>query len=264
MSETQTPGSTLRAAPDVTTFLDEEARLGLSDRFETIDAVFENAIAAALGGQEVLELGFVRGGGGFIRLNTLDETQREWLSRHFPKSAHEGRGSWYLPDAVTISNGPFLVVRTLLTQPRFAATVVAGESGEAASSSGEAVFVWAALAPFFDSLLIPLALRSRQAGTKDATDARKLRDGFGPLADALGLAGEEALEVFWSPVGWGSATIEVHTERRRRLGEALQRQAAAGLGRRYPRLSPSDDDPALLRQGEEGVADESAGSHEGG
>jgi len=233
VSETQTPGSTLRAVTDVTTFLDEEARIGLSDRFETIDAILENAIAAALGGQEVLELGFVRGGGGSIRLNTLDDTQREWLSQHFPKSAHEGKGSWYLPDAVTVSNGPFLLVRTLLSQPRFAATVVAGEPGEAASSSGEAVFIWAALAPLFDSLLIPLTLRSRQAGTKNADEARKLQSAFTPLADALGLAGQEALEVFWSPVGWGSATTEVHTERRRRLGEALQRQATAGLGRRY-------------------------------
>lgn len=233
MSEIADAGQRLRARADVPSFLEEESNLGLSNRFEQVDTILGASLHAAFSGQPILERKYAEGGTSRLRLTTVEAGQRAWLDEQFTKSVHESRGSWYVPEAVTVNLGSFALVSALCTQPRFASTVISGENANASSTSGEAVFIWSGLAPLFTALTVPLALRSRLAGSKTADEIRRSWVTIDALIDALGIKGEDALEAFRSPAGWADASPELHVERRLRLGEVFLQHANPELGRRY-------------------------------
>lgn len=222
----------LRAIADADAFLEEEERLGLTDRFQQVDAILDEAVAAALSGQRILDIAVRKSGPSLLKLATLSREQRTWLNATFSKAAHEARGSWYLPDVIKVNAGAFVLVEALLAQPRFAASVIAGQSAKGDPQSGEAVFIWAALDPFFEALAVPLNLRSHRAGTMKSAERTRVWSTFDSLAESLGLA-DEAIRVFRSNDSWTNVSPREHEERRMRLGEALRGHAAHTLGRRY-------------------------------
>jgi hypothetical protein len=225
-------GERLRGAADVDVFFQEEERLGLADRFRQLDAILVDAVAAALRGQRILDIAVRRSGPSIVKLATLSGEQRTWLNAGLSKAAHEPRGSWYLPDVITVNTGPFMLVEALLAQPRFSATVIAGQGVKGDPQSGEAVFIWAALEPLLETLAIPLNLRSRKAGAMKSAELTRAWSTFDDLATSLGLD-DDAVQIFRSNSAWTNASPQDHAERRRRLGEALRSHADATLGRRY-------------------------------
>ena len=226
------PGHRLRATPNVDVFLQEEERLGLAIRFHQIDAILDDAVATALDGQRILDIAVRRNGPSIVKLEMLSREQRTWLNAGFSKSAHERTGSWYLPDVIKVNVGAFALVEALLAQPRFAASLIAGESVKGDAQSGEAVFIWAALEPLFETLAIPLNLRSRKAGAMKSAELTRAWSTFNALAESLGLD-DDAVHVFRSNPAWTKASPGDHAERRARLGEALRGHAMRSLGRRY-------------------------------
>lgn len=232
VSMSELAGERLRGAADVDVFFQEEERLGLADRFQQIDAILDDAVAAALDGQRILDIAVRRNGPSIVKLATLSREQRNWLNANLSKAAHEPRGSWYLPDVIKVNTGPFALVEALLAQPRFAATVIAGQSVKGDPQSGESVFIWAALEPLFETLAIPLHLRSHKAGAMKSAELTQEWSTFDGLAQSLGLD-VDAVQIFRSNSAWANASPQDHAERRRRLGEALRSHADLTLGRRY-------------------------------
>lgn len=231
-SVSQLAGERLRATTGVDAFLEEEERLGLADRFQQVDAILDQAVAAALGGQRILDIAVRRSGPSLLKLATLSREQRTWLNATFSKAAHESRGSWYLPDVIKVNAGAFVLVEALLAQPRFAASAIAGQSAKGDPQSGEAVFIWAALDPLFETLAVPLNLRSLKAGAMKRAERTRVWSTFDSLAGSLRLD-DEAIQVFRSNDNWKNVSPREHEERRIRLGEALRGHAGQDLGRGY-------------------------------
>jgi HIRAN domain len=230
---TEVVGERLREATDVQVFLVVEEQLGLSERFEEIDTLLDDAVAAALHGDRILDIAVRRQGPSLLKLTTVSRKQREWLNAGFSKPAHEAKGSWYLPETVRVNAGAFVLAEALLSQPRFAASVVTAQGAEASSGAGEAVFVWAALDPLFETLTALLLLRSRQAGATKPEQIVRAWASIDPVLEALGLDGEDAVAEFRSNADWAHASPELHVQRRTALGEAFRAHAAPGLGRWY-------------------------------
>jgi hypothetical protein len=223
----------LRHAASAKALLAQEQELGLADRFELVDAVLNTTIAAALSGERILEIAARRQGPSLLKLTNLLRNQRDWLNTNLAKSAHEAKGSWYLPKTLKVNAGAFILTEALIDQPRFATSVISAQGTETSSAAGETVFIWAALEPLFATLALPLILRSRQAGTKKPEEARRAWVEIDRLLTALGLAEMDAIVEFRSDAAWVQASPDDHARRRFALGEALRASADPGIGRRY-------------------------------
>ena len=223
----------LRQSASVEALLAREEELGLADRFEQLDAMLEKAITAALNGERILKIEPRHQGASLLTLRAASRSQREWLNAEWAKSAHEARGSWYLPETLKVNAGAFVLVEALNDQPRFASSVISWHKAEASPDVGEAVFIWAALDPFFETLSLPLTLRSRHAGAKKPEDAKRAWTQADGLYEALALAESEAFAAFRTDAGWVHASSTEHQQRRRALGEVLRASAQPGIGRRY-------------------------------
>jgi hypothetical protein len=220
---------------DPAALLQLERAQGRSERFAVLDELVGDVLQRALRGEYVIERQRSRRGDSAPLQGV--ERWRELLDTEFAAPAQQARGAWFLPDAVRVRLGKINFAAHYRTSPDFGGALIDGDGATVAlGTAGDALFAWAVLDHFFETMLIPIEIRTRFAGGKTAEEQAKLWARFDSFAQALGFDVDEELEVMRFGGGWHTLTRALQVAERHELLRALGDQADEGLGARYRAL----------------------------
>lgn len=203
-----------------------------SERFVALDALLGEVLRRALSGEHIVvaERNSRRGD----RARLLTDSGRELLDDVFVLARQRLRGAWFLPESVRIRAGKINFVAHYRASPRYGGALIDGGGATVAlGDEGDPLFVWALLDPLFETLIIPVDLRTHLLGEKSEEDQLKLWARLDELAAALGLELSEPLAIYRYGGGWHSLSTDERVAARERLLDALAAQASNDLGRRY-------------------------------
>ena len=191
-------------------------------QFVHADAALDTIIAAAFDGERVAAIVQAKRKSDVDRVEVsvpLSAEERQALGERFDVSAHERRGSWYLPDGEELSLGLIHVAHWARRNPRLLLNIAESERVRTGlRSTPDAVVVWA-LEPLFEDLFLPLKLHgSTWIGKRTIDQQEKTWAAIDPLYHALRLAGSE-LDAFRVGTGWSRHAVGDIVEARRALVE---------------------------------------------
>lgn len=212
----------------------EEAE-GRSERFAQLDALIGNLLVRSLRGERIVNLDedvlYINA----VTINGLSVPERKFLNEAFSRERLQARGSWFIPDKVSLT-ASFINFAWYFAQiPRFVHSASAAEHGKVLlDRSADAVFMWALLAPLFEKLVRPFVIRGELAGALTHDELLSAWEEVISFYMGLGFQGMEELRVFRPGGGWhGLKNSGEKTEAKRRLLAALAREAKPSMGTHF-------------------------------
>jgi hypothetical protein len=204
-----------------------------SERFTAVDELLGDVLRRAFCGQAVVATERDTRHGDSARIIGLQGGQ-ELLDEVFALGAQHARGAWFLPESVRVRAGKINFIAHYRASPRFGGALIDGDGASVTlGKKGDPLFAWALLDHLFETLIIPIDLRTRLLGEKSEDDQRKLWARFDELAAGLELDLSEPLPAYRYGGGWHELTADAQVAARERLLDALTAQASSNLGRRY-------------------------------
>ncbi len=156
------------------------------------------------------------------------------LALQFSVEAQHAKGSWFLPEKMSLKTGLANLAWAFVSYPRYASGIVFEDKASVLPvSCPDGVVFWSALQPLFEQLFAPFELRGRLSGTKSAEDQRAIWTTVDDIVGALGLQISDELAVMRFGAGWGSLRAAEQLAAKQRLLGALATQASSQLGARY-------------------------------
>jgi hypothetical protein len=204
-----------------------EASEGKGDQFAAVDMLVGDVMARALRGDRVIG----SDGGRLIGIST---DIQEILVGQFSVDVQHAKGSWFLPEKISLKTGLANLPWAFATYPRYASGIVWEDKTSALSvSCPDAVVFWSVFQPLFEQLFAPFELRGRLSGTKSPEDQLTIWAEVDEIVTALGLEIGTALAVMRYGAEWGSLRAPEQLMAKQRLLAALAAQAGENLGERY-------------------------------
>ena len=109
--------------------------------------------------------------GDSVSITGLEGDSKDTLDRWFSVVSQHARGTWFLPEKMTLKPGLASLPWTFATYPRYATGIVWEErAGVVPVDCPDAVPIWSIFQPLFEQLFAPIELRGRLVGTKSAED----------------------------------------------------------------------------------------------
>lgn len=202
-----------------------EALHAKTEFFSTLDPVLDRLLSSMVQGHQVLEFERRKGREG-LKLLTLDAEPLGWVARKYSMDALEERGSWFLPEQLTISG-------VVQFGYYFAQTVRFGARATAESSikvpvrhAPHAIFVWALLEPAAEIIYRSL---QRAGGWGGKTSWQECVENWPRDSAALAQMGIDV-----EGMGVLQSTPHTSSEQMARRQRILERvRTSAELGRKY-------------------------------
>jgi len=226
-----------RALLETTTpqeWLDAEPHTPLWDR---LDSLLARLAVAALRGNDVIDI--VRDIDDVateVRIVGLPYADRALLNEQYSLSRQQSDGAWYIPDKVKGPVGLATLPPALRVDPLHGFSTITEDNLQLTAVRPDHLFLWSALLPFLERLLVPLTLRSGLPGgpRPDALRAA-LEDSVASYA-ALGLDGGDALAVMAYGGDWGRLSRTEQAHQRLRLLAHLVPQVTEEVAARHRAL----------------------------
>ena len=193
------PLAELAAAATADPLLDWETTHGKTERFDGLDQLVADSLAAEWQGRDIVAIHKDPAGRRYkdrVEATQLPPEQQHLLHQQYAVDEQQRRGAWYIPDELSLKPWASTLPITLNAQPRQALTlahdVTAGT--DTATNTPAAVWLWSTVEPVLELLVRPLTLwageraplRSREeaetAWTSTVEDLRRLNIGLDELA----------------------------------------------------------------------------------
>ena len=212
---------------------------GRSEPFAAVDALIGDVVVP-LRAEHVIESVAGRNS-ATVSLVGMGNEAHETLASQFSLEAQHAKGSWFVPEKVSLKTGLANLAWSFANYPRYASGIVWEDKASVLPlSCPDAVVFWAVLQPMFEQLFAPFELRGRLLGTKSAEDQLATWAEVDAIVGALGLELGDELAVMRYGAGWGSLRAPEQLAAKQRLLAALASQASTDLGASYRayRLAP--------------------------
>ena len=222
LAMTEEPRLRLRAAAlsSARELLDLERSEGRAEPFAAVDALIGDVVIRALQAERVVESERGRNTATVSLAGLAPEAQETLLSQ-FSLEAQHAKGSWFIPEKVSLKTGLANLPWTFANYPRYASGIVWEEKASvlpSVVSRGSCCF-WAVFQPLFEQLFAPFELRGRLSGTKSAEDQLAIWAAVDAIVDALGFEVDDELAVMRYGAGWGSLRAPEQLAAKQRLLE---------------------------------------------
>lgn len=241
MSSRESFGRRASSALSVETFLKSEAEAGRAGQFALLDQLTEGTVCSALQGGRPLSIESVGSGEQevwrrrvAVRLTSIPVGGQEFLEDLYSIEKQQSRGTWSLPEAITVKIGVVHFAVNVEQFGRFAHSATAEDRHKVSLvDSPEALYYFAVLEPFFDTIYEPFALRGEQTAKKGKEEQVRRWEAIAETLSALGFAVEQELSVMRYGGGWSKLRSSEQLEAKRKLLAALAGQAQSGVAARH-------------------------------
>lgn len=227
-------GQRALGAPSTAAWVELEQSAGRDTAFQGIDALVDALLQRSLRGERVLSMTPEVPRGFTVRLEGLQDEQREWIEATFRLDQQRSRGALFLPEKARLCGGWANLPALFRSCGRFPTGAAQEEAGQVRlASSADSVLVWALLEPLFEALYRPFLLRGPLSGQKTREEQLCLWQEVETFLEALGFTVAPELAVMRYGGGWHRLHAEAQHEAKQRLLAALARQVHSGMGSRY-------------------------------
>lgn len=208
---------------------------GRSDGFALLDALIGDLLVRSLHGERIITMIEDSLYINTVTINGLTALELDFLNETFSRERLQSRGSWFVPDKITLKAGFTNFAWYFSQLPRFVHSASAAESGKVLlDRSAEAVFLWAVLAPLFEKLFRSFVIRGELSGT--LSHAELLRAWEDVMVFCLGLGFQEMdeMRVFRPGGGWHNLRNSGEKiDAKRQLLTAFAREVRSSMGVYY-------------------------------
>ena len=205
---------------------------GRAEQFAALDALIGDVVAA-LHARRVCRVGSAGATTATVSLAAWHPKPKN-SSVGVLLEAQHAKGSWFIPEKVSLKTGLANLPWSFATYPRYASGIVWEERASVLPlSCPDSVAFWAVFQPLFEQLFAPFELRGRLSGTKSAEDQLAVWTAVDELVVALGFEVDDELAVMRYGAGWGSLRAPEQLAAKQRLLDQLAAQANIDLGARY-------------------------------
>ncbi|HVB20554.1 MAG TPA: hypothetical protein VNG51_01230 [Ktedonobacteraceae bacterium] len=203
-------------------------------RFTAIDALGGNLLVRSLRGERVVEIIQRKEKEYTIAIQGLNDADRAFIENTFRLDQQQARGAWFLPSDASLRVGMIHFPANFRQLSRFASISSWEEHCRVAfAHSADALFFWAVLEPLFETLMLPLLLRSRLTGSRKREDQLKSWRDVDLLLEALGFSVADELAVMRYGGGWSKLRSQEHHAAKQRFLIALARQVKPEMAALY-------------------------------
>lgn len=211
-----------------------EADSGRLEEFADVDRFIGDLLVSALRGARIAKLQHDDVRGAKASILPPPGSNSDCLDHVFGFSQQQARGAWYLPENVSLKVGPANLVTYFREQPRFAMGIASEERAKVTlKSSADAMCLWAAVEPFFESLWLPLELRGPLAGTLNREEFLDQWRSIEAFFEATGLSVGEQLATLGYGSGWHMLDAAGQIERKSAFIESVSRQISTKTAVRF-------------------------------
>ena len=233
MTEESSFGSRAATLSGARELLDLERSEGRAERFAALDALVGDVVTRTLHAERVVESERGRNTATVSLAGLAPEAQKTLLSE-FSLEAQHAKGSWFIPEKVSLKTGLANLPWSFANYPRYASGIVWEEKASVLPLlCPDSVAFWAVFQPLFEQLFAPFELRGRLSGTRSAEDQLAIWAAVDAIVDALGFEVDDELAVMRYGAGWWSLRGPEQLAAKQRLLEQLAAQASVDLGARY-------------------------------